>query len=84
MSLPKTNCHKCVHSRSNSFINSAHIHCDLYWRYYKKRKSEHPQSSNEYAITNGWWDFPYDYDPVWMQDECKHFEKKEVKPESKL
>ena len=83
MSLSKTNCHKCVHSRSNSFVNSAHVHCAMYWAYYKKNKSAHPKGA-EHAIKSGWWDFPYDYDPIWMQGECERFEEKSVLPESKL
>lgn len=35
----------------------------------------HPQGS-EYAKKNGWWDFPYDYDPVWMTTNCSDFTPK--------
>lgn len=73
--MSQTSCHNCVHSRSNKDKNSAHIHCHLYWSYYKKQKSSHPKA-NEYAVKSGWWDFPYDYDPVWMEEDCKHFNQK--------
>jgi hypothetical protein len=32
----------------------------------------HPQ-----GVRGGWFGFPLNYDPVWMQGECKHFEQKE-------
>jgi hypothetical protein len=55
----------------------------MYWSYYKKRKDKHPKGA-EYAIKSGWWDFPYDYDPVWMQEDCPEYKEKERSPESKL
>jgi hypothetical protein len=55
----------------------------MYWKYYKKNKSAHPKGT-EHAIKNGWWDFPYDFDPVWMTEDCKEFKEKEQLPESKL
>jgi hypothetical protein len=79
----KTNCHNCVNSRSNSFVNSAHIHCSLYWSVFKKYKSSHPKGA-EHAKENGWWDFPYDFDPLWMIEECRGYEEKQPLPESKL
>lgn len=79
----KTNCHKCVHSKSNAYVNSAHIQCIRYWSYYKKRKDAHPKGA-EHAIKNGWWDFPYDYDPVWMQEDCPGYQEKQPIPESNL
>lgn len=81
--MAKTNCHDCVHCRSNSFVNSAHVHCTMYWKYYKKNKSAHPKGT-EHAIKNGWWDFPYDFDPVWMTEDCKEYKEKLPIPESKL
>ncbi len=70
-----TNCYDCIHSKKNTEYNSAHIHCKLYWSYYKKQKYSHPKAG-EHAIKNGWWDFPYDYDPIWMENDCNHFEEK--------
>lgn len=81
--IVKTNCHECIHSRSNAFVNLAHVHCHLYWAHYKKNKSEHPQGQ-QHAEENGWWDFPYDYDPIWMKQDCKGFQNKTNTPESKL
>jgi hypothetical protein len=28
------------------------------------------------AIEQGWYNFPYDYDPIWMIEECAYFEPK--------
>lgn len=83
MSRSSTNCHKCIHSRSNMHVNSAHIQCVFYWANYKKKKYLHPKGS-EHAIKNGWWDFPYDYDPIWMEEDCPNFTEKQQSPESKL
>lgn len=71
----ETNCYSCIHSRSNSDNNSAHIHCRLHWSYNKKNKAEHPKGA-EHGIQNGWYDFPYDYDPIWMIEPCKHYTTK--------
>jgi hypothetical protein len=55
----------------NDNMNSAHIHCKLFWRAGHSSRSEQPKG-NENAIKNGWYDFPYNFDPVWMEEDCKY------------
>jgi len=37
---------------------------------------------NPFGIARGWFNFPFDFDPVWL-DNCDGFELKEVNSESK-
>lgn len=71
----KTNCCECKHSGSNSTMNSAHIHCSFFWRAGHNSKSEHPEGV-EHGVKNGWYDFPYNYDPIWMKEDCPQFSPK--------
>jgi hypothetical protein len=71
----KTNCHECNHSGSNANMNSAHIHCSLFWKAGQRAKSEYPEGE-EHGIKSGWYDFPYNYDPTWMKEECPYFSPK--------
>lgn len=32
----------------------------------------------EYGIRNGWFNFPYNFDPTWLEN-CDGFEKEEIK-----
>lgn len=78
MSEIKTDCYKCTHRGSNNEMGSAHSHCKLYWKY-KKHKSIFPKG-NEKAKEQGWFDFPYDYDPIWIEEDCESFKEKELFP----
>ena len=35
--------------------------------------------ANYHGIKRGWFNFPFNYDPVWLE-ECKGFEVKELQP----
>jgi hypothetical protein len=71
MSDKKNTCYNCIHSGDNHDMNSAHIHCKLFWKAGNNSRSEYPKG-NEEAIKNGWYDFPYNFDPVWMEEDCKY------------
>lgn len=74
--MSKTSCHDCPHSSSNILLNSAHIKCALFWAN-KSARSEAPAFS-EHGKANGWYDFPYDYDPIWQTEDCKYFKNKHL------
>lgn len=78
MSEVTTNCYECEFRGSNSDKGSAHSHCKLYWQY-KKHKDDFPKG-NERAKEQGWFDFPYDYDPIWIEEDCERFMPKGLFP----
>ena len=78
MSEVTTNCYECEFRGSNSDKGSAHSHCKLYWQY-KKHKDDFPKG-NKRAKEKGWFDFPYDYDPIWIEEDCERFMPKELFP----
>jgi hypothetical protein len=53
----------------NDNMNSAHIHCKLFWRAGHSSRSEQP--GNENAIKTGGMTFRI-FDPVWMEEDCKY------------
>lgn len=48
---------------------SCHTHCLFDWF---NSKEERPKG-NKYGISEGWFYFPFNYDPVWMLGQCKEF-----------
>jgi hypothetical protein len=55
----------------NDNMNSAHIHCKLFWRAgHSSRRSNQKEMKTQ--SKNGWYDFPYNFDPVWMEEDCKY------------
>lgn len=69
MSKKKT-CYECAYR--GECPGSAHIRCKFDW---SKSKLNQPEG-NPHGIRNGWWKFPLNYDPVWMQGQCKAYSKK--------
>jgi hypothetical protein len=63
------NCHKCIHSRS--IPGDAHLQCT---------KPSITVRGHPYGVNNGWFLYPFNYDPRWMQTDCGNFASKE--PES--
>uniref|UniRef100_A0A6M3LL24 Uncharacterized protein n=1 Tax=viral metagenome TaxID=1070528 RepID=A0A6M3LL24_9ZZZZ len=61
------NCYKCGYKGENP--GSAHIRCKYNWR---NSKLEAP-SGNPHGIRNGWYIFPVNFDPTWMQTDCPAF-----------
>lgn len=65
----KANCYKCKHRREVFY--SCHTHC----------VHPNPTSCNikghEHGIKNGWFFWPHNFDPVWLQN-CEGFESEEA------
>lgn len=70
MELEKTNrpnCYKCKHRSELSF--SSHSSC----------KNENAEViGNEYGKSKGWFYYPLNFDPVWLES-CNGFEEKKQK-----
>lgn len=66
----KKSCHGCAFKMNNP--SSAHIQCRFDWA---QLGGEMPKGK-DYGIQNGWYNFPWNYDPVWMDTECKNFKQK--------
>lgn len=79
----KSNCHSCAYKRP--IPGNTHIKC-----VFDFRKAETPlPKGNQHGIENGWYLFPLNYDPVWMDQECPHHAGEEnpdfvVKPDDSL
>jgi len=63
----KVKCYKCGYKGSIS--GNAHIQCNFDW---DKSGNSTPKGSL-YGIQRGWYFFPLNYDPIWMEDECQFF-----------
>jgi hypothetical protein len=35
---------------------------------------------NPHGVKNGWAEFPWNYDPIWVEGECRYYSKKGVAP----
>ena len=57
-------CYKCKHRRA--IHGSAHILC---------AKPDMEMDGNQHGIRNGWFAYPFSFDPVWKEKLCKNFEK---------
>jgi len=59
-------CYKCKHKRN--IPGDCHIECvnpDL------------EMKGNPHGIKNGWFFYPFNFDPVWMAKKCSNFEEAE-------
>lgn len=85
--MSKPNCYKCTHRESLKY--SAHSRCnavtkentmeDIFAYVVASDNRNHPDvrvKGNLTGINNGWFNWPIDFDPVWV-DECKFFQEKE-------
>ena len=70
MSDQKKTCWHCAYKMNN--IGSADIQCRFNWNGTGAKKPE----GDEWGIKNGWYNFPWNYDPVWMKNECQKFKAK--------
>ena len=62
----KPNCYECIHQRT--LPGDAHSQC-------ANRKAE--VRGNPHGIKNGWFMWPYNFDPVWLES-CNGFTQKEI------
>lgn len=63
-------CNDCIHKKD--IPGDAHIQCDFDWSDSDLQKPE----GDEHGVKNGWFMFPYNYDPTWGPDDCEAFESK--------
>jgi hypothetical protein len=64
-------CYGCVHRQAIPW--SKHSTCLYFWQHKKEMSDSPKRSVDAFAVENGWFDFPYDYDPVWFNEECVKF-----------
>ena len=65
----KKTCYDCAYR--GTIPGNAHTKCTFNWG---KSEIESPKGA-EHGRRNGWWSFPLNYDPVWMEGECGAFSK---------
>ena len=63
----KAKCFECAYKGAKP--GDAHTRCKYDW---SKSKFMMPRG-NPHGIRHGWYMFPLNYDPVWMQEECQAF-----------
>jgi len=61
----KTDCYKCKHRRT--IPGDCHTRC---------AKPDSYMIGNKHGISNGWFMYPYNFDPIWRESECANFEEK--------
>jgi len=67
----KTQCSKCVNR--GTVPGNCHIAC----------KDPDPNMKGDpHGIRNGWFFYPFLFDPIWRTKECANYKPKEVKDES--
>jgi len=64
-------CYGCVFRKELSW--SAHSECVFNWDESNKKPPQH----NEHGLKNGWYNFPYNYDPVWQESKCEAIKNNE-------
>ena len=70
MSEKTKTCYTCEHRGEVS--GSCHSSCRFDWG-----NSEHtPPKGNSHGIKSGWYNFPFNFDPVWQKEECKEHSSK--------
>jgi len=65
MSEEKKSCYSCKHSRS--IPGDAHIAC---------ANPDFEMTGAEHGVKNGWFFYPFNFDPIWMTKECSNYEHK--------
>lgn len=58
-------CYQCVHRRG--IAGSCHSAC---------ANPDSTLEADEHGIRNGWFNYPFNFDPVWKNEFCKNFEQK--------
>ena len=59
----KTKCNNCTHIRS--IPGSCHVLCS---------KVDLSIEGSRHGIKNGWFMYPFNFDPIWRTNECKNYE----------
>jgi hypothetical protein len=60
----KIQCYACAYRRA--VPGSVHIRCTYDWI----KAGVSVPKGNSHGIQSGWYNFPLNYDPVWMDEEC--------------
>ena len=60
----KNNCHKCRHMQE--IPGDAHISCS---------KPDKFMQGNPHGIRSGWFNYPWNFDPTWMEKKCRNFRR---------
>ena len=60
----KTSCGSCKHIRSVS--GNCHVLCS---------KVDITMTGKEHGIKNGWFAYPFNFDPIWRTSECASYEE---------
>lgn len=58
-------CKDCAYR--DSIPGNVHIRCRFNWN---EHQNDAPAPKSLHAFKNGWFSFPFNYDPVWGPDEC--------------
>ena len=66
----KTNCYKCIHRRT--IPGDCHTQC---------AKPDPDMTGDPHGIRNGWFMYPYNFDPIWKTKECVNFEERQRRME---
>jgi hypothetical protein len=37
-------------------------------------RPDYQLKGNQHGIDNGWFSYPFDFDPIWILNECRHYE----------
>jgi len=61
----KKNCYSCVSKRNNP--GDCHIRC---------ANPDPEMKGKEHGVRQGWFFYPGNFDPVWMDKECSNYEEK--------
>ncbi len=62
------NCYSCEFKRS--IPGDAHIQCD---------NPDPEMTGNPHGIRNGWFFYPFNFDPIWMAKKCANYKQAEIK-----
>ena len=57
------NCYECKNKRN--IPGNCHISC---------AKPDNKMTGKAYGIINGWFFYPYNFDPIWSAKKCSNFE----------
>jgi hypothetical protein len=62
-------CYTCGYR--GEVAGSAHKSCRFRWT----SSMRHLPTANPHGIKNGWFNFPIDFDPVWIEGQCEGYEE---------
>lgn len=84
--VTRSQCLSCVHR--GSVPGSAHVSCKHFEGLFKKHnidpltgmlavnKIDGMPKGDPHGISNGWYMFPYNYDPCWMLEDCHFYQNR--------